>query len=432
MNKDYKELKTFYIFLAGQFISQFGSKMTSYGLILWAYKQSGSVLSAALLSVSYLVPEVLLNFIAGSLSETWDKKRIMLIADGIAAILSCSILGMLLAGYMQLEYLYVINFILGITDAFQSPASEVTVSLIVSKDNYMKTSGLQSLFNACTTIFYPVIATALYAFSGLVTILLIDLCTFLFAFFTLLIGVQIPKVIIKGEAKESVWDKCLNGIRYLKQEIGLLELIAFMAFVNLIASIYNTNLAPMILARTENNDLQLGIVSGTIGVAGLVGSLLVNKAGNGKKKIPVILNIMSFSFLVCNSMLGIGRNYYVWTIAVFMGNVMIPTLTANVTYIMRTHVPIEMQGRVFSARNTLQYLTIPIGNLLGGILADDIFEPFMSGLFGRQGLIEKLVGSGRGSGMALLYVVLGIAGFLGCCAFRRSKRMKLLDKQQYS
>lgn len=75
MNKDYKELKTFYIFLGGQFVSQFGSKMTSYGLILWAYKQSGSVLSAALLSVCYLVPEVLFNFIAGSLSETWDKKK---------------------------------------------------------------------------------------------------------------------------------------------------------------------------------------------------------------------------------------------------------------------------------------------------------------------------------------------------------------------
>ena len=428
MNKDYKELKTFYIFLVGQFVSQFGSKMTSYGLTLWAYKQSGSVLSAALLSVCYLVPEVLFNFIAGSLSETWDKKRIMLIADGIAAILSCSILGMLLMGSMELEYLYMINFILGVADAFQSPASEVTVSLVVSKENYMKTSGLQSLFNAFTTIFYPLVATVLYAFSGLITILFIDLCTFLVAFFTLLIGVKIPKVISKQEAKESIWQKCLNGMRYFKHERGLLELIAFMAFVNFVAAIYNTNLAPMILARTENNDLQLGIVSGTIGVAGLVGSLLVSKVRESKRKIPLILNIMSFSFLVCNSMLGIGKNYHVWVVSVFLGNVLIPILTANVTYIMRTHVPIEMQGRVFSARNTLQYLTIPMGNLLGGILADDVFEPLMRRLSGKHRVIETLVGSGKGSGIALLYVVLGMAGFLGCCAFRKSKRLHLLDE----
>ena len=38
------KLKNFYILQLGQFISQFGSKMTSFGLIMWAYEQSGSVL----------------------------------------------------------------------------------------------------------------------------------------------------------------------------------------------------------------------------------------------------------------------------------------------------------------------------------------------------------------------------------------------------
>lgn len=430
MKQKNKELKTFYIFLSGQFVSQFGSKLTSYGLVLWAYQKSGSVLSTALLSVCYLIPEILLNFIAGSISDRWSKKKIMLAADTIAAVSSVCIILMLLTGNMKVEYLYLINIILGITDAFQSPASEVFVSLMVTKENYIKTSGLQSLCNGFIIIFYPVIATAIYAFGGLATIIAIDLTTFLFAFLTLALGVKVPEIVYDGKAEESLWHKCTSGMKYILKSEGIKELILFMAFVNLIASMYNTNLAPMILARTNNNEIQLGIVSGTIGVAGFLGSFLVNKTANVKKKIPLILNIMSFSFLICNSLLGIGRNFYVWSIAVFLGNILIPILTAVVTYMMRIHVPVEMQGRVFSARNTLQYTAIPIGNLLGGFLSDKVLEPFMSGTSEWKLPFIKLVGTGRGSGIALLFVCLGLAGFLGCCIFRSNKKFRILDEME--
>lgn len=422
-----KELKTFYVFLLSQFVSQFGSRLTSYGLILWAYNQSGSVLSLALLSVSYLLPEILLNFIAGSISDRWNKKSIMLISDCIAAVASCFIIFLLITQSMKIEYLYIINIILGITDAFQIPASEVTISLIVSKDDYIKTSGMQSFCKSFIDIFYPVIATVIYAFGGLEAIVCIDLFTFAFAFVTLAVFIKIPEMQYKSVEQESIWQKCVSGIKYIKQECGIKELILFMAFVNLIAAIYTTNLAPMILSRTINNSIQLGIVNTSIGIAGLIGSIIVARMKNVKKKIPLILNIMTFSFLICNTMLGIGRNYYIWTIAVFLGNSLIPVLMANVTYIMRTRVPIHMQGRVFSARNTLQYMVIPIGNLLGGILSDKVFEPLMLEPSKLSNFFEILVGSGNGSGIALFYVCLGIAGVLGCWLFGKNKKFRMLD-----
>lgn len=422
-----KELKTFYIFLLSQFVSQFGSRLTSYGLILWAYNQSGSVLSLALLSVSYLLPEILLNFIAGSISDRWNKKSIMLISDCIAAVASCFIIFLLITQSMKIEYLYIINIILGITDAFQIPASEVTISLIVSKDDYIKTSGMQSFCKSFIDIFYPVIATVIYAFGGLEAIVCIDLFTFAFAFVALAVFIKIPEMQYKSVEQESIWQKCLSGIKYIKQECGIKELILFMAFVNLIAAIYTTNLAPMILSRTINNRIQLGIVNTSIGIAGLIGSIIVARMKNVKKKVPLILNIMTFSFLICNTMLGIGRNYYIWTIAVFLGNSLIPVLMANVTYIMRTRVPIHMQGRVFSARNTLQYMVIPIGNLLGGILSDKVFEPIMLEPSKWSNFFEIFVGSGNGSGIALLYVCLGIVGLLGCWLFGKNKKFRMLD-----
>lgn len=427
--KENKEVKNFYIFLIGQFVSQFGSKMTSYGLVLWAFKQSGSVLSSSILTLCYLVPEVLLSFFAGGLSDSWNKKKIMLISDSIGAIFSVIVLSLLLVGTLEIKYLYFINIILGIIDAFQNPASEATVSIIVSRENYMKTSGIRSFFNSCTSIFAPLVATSLYAFWGLKVVLIVDFMTFCFAFYTLLWCVEIPELPIFKLSEESVFKKCKFGLIYLAKRKDVFSLILFMAFINLIVAIYNTNFVPMVLLRNGNNDVQLGIVSGAIGVAGLFGSILVTKLPNKNvhKRVPLILNIMSFSFLICNSLLGIGRNYYVWTIAVFLGNVFIPLFSANVDYLMRTKIPMELQGRVFSARNTLQYTSIPIGTFVGGVLSDKVFEPFMQDTSVGPRLFSFLVGTGKGSGIALLYIVLAAIGALGCYMFKKNKKMQELD-----
>ena len=81
-------LKNFYIFIIGQFVSQFGSKMTSYGFTLWIYKTTNSVFYTSLVTLCYLIPEILFNFIAGTLSDRWDKKTVLKIADFFTGILS--------------------------------------------------------------------------------------------------------------------------------------------------------------------------------------------------------------------------------------------------------------------------------------------------------------------------------------------------------
>lgn len=429
MKKLNHELRNFYLFMLGQFVSQFGSRLTSYGLILWSFKKSGSVLSMSLLTVCYLVPEVLLSFLSGGISDRWNKKKIMLVADTIAAMFSFGTVVMLFTGTLRLEYLYIINFVLGVTDSFQEPASEVTVTAIVSPENYIKISGVRSFFNSFTGVFAPVVATSLYALFGLKVILLIDLATFIFAFFTLAFAVRIPHLEHTKERKVSLLKECQVGIRFLLNKKDVLSLILFMAFVNLIAAIYNTGLAPMVLSRNGNNDIQLGIVSSTVSIAGLLGSLLVTRLPKTSRRATLILNIMTFSFLICNGLLGLGRNYYVWTFAVFAGNLFIPLLTANVEYIMRTRVPFELQGKVFSARNTLQYTTIPVGNFIAGLLADKAFIPYMKKPSLFQNFWSGIVGKSGGSGLALMYLCIAVLGVIGCSIFRNNKNMLLLDKE---
>jgi hypothetical protein len=79
---------------------------------------------------------------------------------------------------------------------------------------------------------------------------------------------------------------------------------------------------------------------------------------------------------------------------------------------MREKVPTEMQGRVFSAKSTLQNFTIPPALLLGGFLADTVFEPFMMTDSPAQQVLSGIFGTGKGAGIGLMFFIVGIAGML--------------------
>jgi len=75
-----------------------------------------------------------------------------------------------------------------------------------------------------------------------------------------------------------------------------------------------------------------------------------------------------------------------------------------------------MQGRVYACRNTLQFFTIPIGFLLGGLLVDKVFEPLMAARPANS-VLTVLFGGNKGAGAALLFFIIGIAGVLVCLIF---------------
>ena len=420
-------LKNFYIFIIGQFISQFGSRMTSYGFTLWIYKTTNSVFYTSLVTLCYLVPEILFNFIAGTLSDKCDKKTVLKVSDSFAGVLSFVTLILLIFGKLKFQYIFIINILLGIADSFQAPTSEVVISLIVSKKDYIKTSGIRSFFKSFLDIFVPILSVSIYVLWGLKVIIIIDLMTFIFAYLTLIIFVKIPKLQI-SDKKENFINDFILGIKYLLSMKDILALIFFMGFINLVYGIYSTALAPMVLLRNGNNDFQLGIVTSMIGIAGLVGSMILKFFPKFKNYSVLLTNIMIFSFGICNFSLGIGKNYIIWVVGIFLGNILVPLLLANVDYLTRVRIPIELQGRVFSARNTIQYLFLPIGIFLSGFLNDFVFYPIIKD---NSLLLENLSFLGENSqeiSVALLYIFIGFLGIIGSIIFRNNKNFKNLNK----
>ena len=139
----------------------------------------------------------------------------------------------------------------------------------------------------------------------------------------------------------------------------------------------------------------------------------------------LIHNALLISMGTESFFLALGREPFVWCLGAFLGWLCIPAMNTNMDVLLREHIPLDMQGRVYAARNSLQFFTIPAGYFLGGALIDYILEPFMAA----QGILpawtcnrcrqRKRCGSSVSTA--------GFAGIAICLLFRRDSNIWSLE-----
>ena len=421
------DFKKFIIFWLSQSVSQLGSEMTSFALTIWAYQQTNSAMAVSLITFCSYFPYILISIFAGSFIDKNSKKKIMLIADLFAAVCSVFILILFSTGNLHIYHIYIVNTITGFMDAFQAPAEAVAIGMMVPSDKYAKASGYSSFSENLLTVVAPMLAATFISFVGLGGIIFFDLLTFIFAFVVLLFFIKLSENTSSQE--KGVLDGCKEGFGFLKKNRGILYIILSMALLNFFSRLtYENILSPMLLARTNNNNEILGLVSSILGIGGIIGGLLVAGKKNGyKDNLKLIYFLAAFSFLFGDLLMGLSQNVYLWSIAALAASIPIPFVIAGQKTIMYNTVPQNLQGRVFAVRNAIQFCTIPIGILLGGFLADYVFEPFMLGSKSILAVfLRKLVGTGSGSGMAVMFLCTGILGSTSSILLYNNRNVKLL------
>ena len=418
------ELRDFLILWSTQSVSQLGSSITTFALTLWLYEKTGSSLSTAALTICSYAPYVLMSIFAGALTDRFNKKKTILACDVFAVICTLIVFALFSTNHLMVWHLYVLNAISGLMNTVQQPASEVAMTLIIPDKYYQKTSGLRSLSRSMISILNPLIATALYSFAGLEGVIAVDIGSFMVAFVALLFLVRIPEN--KSDKRESVLNLAKEGLVFLKENPMIMTLILFMSGVNLIASAFDATLPGYVLPNPKGGSSVLGIVTSCSGVAMIIGSVLVSVLPKPKDRVKVIYLTMLFSLGTENFLLAFSREPVLWCVGQIIGWILVPVMSANLDVILRTTIPVELQGRVYACRNTLQFFTIPIGLFLGGIMVDNVCEPFMR-RYGDLAILNTLFGAGKGSGAALMMFILGVGGSLICIMTGRK-----LKKYQYN
>ena len=426
----FKQLYSFLLLWGSQTVSQLGTAVTDYAVIVWVYNRKGTASSVTLLTVYTFLPTIFFRFLAGSVVDRRNKKRIMLIADLLAACGTLAVFVLHSADVLQIWHLYVINFLLSLMNAFQEPASFIAVSQLVPKEHYARAGGLQGFSGAAVSILAPALGALLLAAGGLDLVLIVDLATFAVAFLVLLFLIRIPETERKKTEEEPFTATCMAGIRYLKEHTAILRITLFLAVINFLAKLGNDGmLSPFILGRTGNNQSVLGMVESFTALGVLAGSLAATVMKPARRRIRLIFIMTGFVF-AGNMIQSLTSYPWLWCAAAFGSYVLAAVMNVNMDAMMREKVPMEMQGRVFSAKSTLQNFTIPPALLLGGLLADTVFEPFMGTDSPVQRMLSGFFGTGKGAGIGLMFFIVGIAGMLVSFTRLRKAVYRELDRTE--
>lgn len=398
----------------GQLVSLLGSGMTTFAISIWAWQETGQATALALAGFFGFGPTILLSPFAGAIVDRYNRKLVMMLSDLAAGLSTVALLILFNSGQLEIWHIYVANAFAGAFAAFQFPAYSAAVTTMMDKKNYARATGMLSLAQSASGIFAPILAGALLGFIGIGGIMAFDIITFLVAIAALtVVYIPEPETTADGlRGRGSFLKESFFGFRYIFEKPSLLGLQLVFFAINFIAMFSFILIAPMILARTGNNELALGSVLSIGSIGGVVGGLVISAWGGPRRKINGVL-IGMIVISLSQGLIGIGQAVLIWAVGNFLVAFTLPILNGSNQAIWQSKVSPDVQGRVFATRRLIAQITAPVAMLLAGPVADQIFEPaFMPDGAMADSVFAGLVGTGPGAGMGMMFVVSGVLGVL--------------------
>jgi DHA3 family macrolide efflux protein-like MFS transporter len=418
--------RNFVLIWVGQLVSDMGSALTSFALGVWVYLLTSSVTKFALISVSATLPAIVISQLAGTLVDRWNRRWVMIFSECGAALNTLVVALLLMTDRFAIGHVYIIVALNSCFGAFRWSAYSSSLTLLVHKRNLNRANGMVQAGQALSQTISPALAGLLLSVLKLQSVVLIDFATFLLAILTLSIA-KIPQP-ATSESKtvgRSLLRETAYGWAYIYARRGLAALMVFFAAANLMVGAVSVLVTPMVLGFA--NPAVLGVVISVGGIGMLVGSLVMG-AWRGRRRIDGIFLftlVLGFSIVIS----GLRPSARLIALAAFIFFFALPIINGLTQAILQTKVAAEVQGRVFSVSGLIAWSSLPIAYLLSGPLADKVFDPLLAVNGPLAGSAGRVIGTGPGRGIGLLFILLGTATMLTTVAGYVYPRLRLMEQE---
>jgi MFS family permease len=397
----------FIVVWLGQLVSVVGSGLTSFALGVWVFQRTGSATEFAIIGLSAVVPRVMLSPLAGAVVDRWDRRRVMIVSD-VGAALCTGLLAVLLSmGGLETWQIYLVSAASAAFSTLQWPAYAAATTSLVAEKDLGRANGMIQLGQAAGEILAPTLAGSLLGIAGLQAVILIDLATFCFAVASLLL-VQFPQA--RGAEQTRVESATLLtemtvGWTYIAARPGLRGLLRFQTAVNFLWGMVGALITPMILGFTSSE--ALGLIISIAGLGMLAGSLVMSIWGGPRRRIN---GVLGFEFLsgLCFLLIGLRPSFWPVALGAFGAHVTIAIVYGSNQAIWQSRVAPGVQGRVFATQQMVARAASPLAYALAGPLADRVFEPLLGSGGPLAGSFGRILGTGPGRGIGLLFLVMGL------------------------
>lgn len=362
----------FLLLWAGEFISAIGGGLTSFGLGVYVFQQTGSAGSMALVTLLAFLPTLLLSVPAGVLADRHDRRLLMMVGDGCSAFGILYILLCMMNGEAALWQICVGVFISSTFSALLEPSYRATVTDLLTSEEYSKASGMVSIAGSARYLISPILAGGLLAVSDIKLLLVIDICTF---FPTVIGAAVIRKEIARKtvENKPSFGESLRQGWSAIAGNRGISVLIAVSAVMTCFMGTFQTLAQPMILDFADSATLGVGETVCACGM--LVSSLFLGAKGIKREYVK----ILSVSLLLAGiGMIGFGirKNIYLMCLFGFLFFATLPFANNCLDYLVRINIPDELQGRAWGVIGFLSQIGYVVAYALAGTAADGAAAQF--------------------------------------------------------
>ncbi|MBO5485413.1 MAG: MFS transporter [Eubacterium sp.] len=409
--KNKNNFRRFLLLWAGELVSSIGGGLTSFGLGVYVFRQTGSAASMALVTLLAFLPTLLLSVPAGVLADRYDRRLLMMVGDG------CSALGILFILFCMLgDGASVTEIGIGVTvsavfSSLLEPAYRATVTDLLDEEEYSRASGMVSLAGSARYLISPILAGALLVVTDIQFLLIIDICTFF-------LTVICTGVVRKGlrakaaEERESFFPALQTGWQAVTRKRGVFLLILLSSVMTCFMGAFQILAEPLILDFADSTTLGIGE---TVCASGMLVSGLYLGARGIKKGYVKVLSLSLTVAGIAMVLFGVKENIYLICGAGFLFFAMLPFANNCLDYLVRTNIEDKYQGRAWGLIGFLSQLGYVAAYGLSGILADGIGGHFH-------------IGVGRGAAVVIMAsgILLGILA-LGIYPI---KSVQVLDKER--
>ena len=366
----------FFTIWSGQALSLLGSQLVQFALIWYLTVETGSATVLATASLVGLLPQVVLGPIVGTLVDRWNRRAIMIIADGIIALATIALAILFALNSVEIWHIYLLMFIRSLAGGFHGNSMAASTSLMVPKEHLTRIQGINQMLNGGLNIVAAPLGALLIELLPMQGILAIDVVTAAFAivplfFFAVPQPERIEQGQLQGVGKPSVWQDFLSGLRYMLGWPGLMMIALMAVLINFLLTPAFSLLPLLVKDYFGGEALQLGWINSAFGVGIIIGGLLLGVWGGFKRKIMTSmmgLVGMGVGTLLLSQVPPTG--IYLAVGAALITGIMQPIVNGPIFAVMQSTVAPDMQARIFSLLSSMASGMSPIGLIIAGPISD--------------------------------------------------------------
>ncbi|MFS0823886.1 MFS transporter [Bacillus sp. 1P02SD] len=362
--------KNIILFLGSQTISLFGSALVQYAIMWYITLNTQSGIMMTISIICGFLPTFFLSPFAGVWADRYNRKVLIILADGMIAVSTLILAILFLMGYDSIWLLFVISAIRGLGTGIQTPAVGAILPQIVPQDKLTKTNGANGSIQAVIMLIAPMVSAALLTIASLEIIFFIDVITAAIAIMTLLVFLKIPshKKAVEQQHVGYLEDFKL-GVNYIKQSEFLKPFFLFFA-IFFVAMAPAAFLTPLQVTRSFGDDVwRLTAIEIAFSIGMIVGGGVIATWGGFKNKIHT-MTLASVLFGLTTIGLGIVPIFWLYLGVMLICGIAMPIFNTPATVLLQEKIEENYLGRVFGVFSMISTSMMPLGMLIFGPIAD--------------------------------------------------------------